>query len=127
MAKKLKANEALNEILKKRRQLGSFDQTDTKDLIKSITKDSPLDNELRKLFHDALKLDNWKDKQKQKPNAGNRRDQQKKEPFSANRFPTKFTLKMPENGGIKAVNIPRGTEKRLLFDTDIEDNYLDQD
>ncbi|UII20852.1 hypothetical protein [Fulvivirga ligni] len=126
LSKKLKANERLKEIFKRRKQIGSLDQTDTKELLRSITKDLPLNDELRKLISDTLKLDKIKDNNKPKHKTGDKKDKKEKESFNPNRFPTNFKLKLPEKGGIKAVNIPRGSEKRILFDTDVENNYFDR-
>lgn len=125
LTRKLKANDNLKDILKRRRQVGSYDQTDTKELLKSITKDLPLNDELRKLISDTLKLDNLKG-DKSKKSESKKKERKQIEPFRPERFPTRFRLKIPEKEGIKAVNIPRGTERRLLFDTDVENNYFDR-
>ncbi len=125
LAQKLKANESLKDIVKRRKQIGSYDQTDTKDLLKSITKDLPLNDELRKLISDTLKLDTLTS-DKPKKDKGTKKHETQIEPFNPERFPTRFKLKIPEKDGIKAVNIPRGMERRLQFDTDVENNYFDR-
>ena len=126
LGRKLKSNDALKEIFKRRKQMDSFDNTDTKELLKSITKGLPLNDELRKLISDSLKLDHLKDEHKPRKIHSDKQPKKEKEPFKPERFPTRFKLKLPEKDGIKAVNIPRGTERKLVFDTDVENNYFDR-
>uniref|UniRef100_UPI00404B3956 hypothetical protein n=1 Tax=Fulvivirga sp. TaxID=1931237 RepID=UPI00404B3956 len=125
LAKKLKSNDRLSDIYKKRRQQISFDEGDTNKLIQSISKKLPFNSELMQLLNKTFKLEHIKDDHDKKGNqkTGTRKE---KEPFNPNRFPTRFKLKVPEKDGQKAVNIPRGSEKRLFFDTDVENNYFDR-
>ncbi|HET8858647.1 hypothetical protein [Marivirga sp.] len=125
LAKKLKANEKLSEINKKRRQQISFDEGDTNQLLQSISKKLPFNSELMQLLNKTFKLEHIKDEQDKKGNEKNSK-RKEKEPFNPKRFPTRFKLKLPEKNGQKAVNIPRGSEKKLLFDTDVENNYFDR-
>lgn len=125
LSQKLKSNERLVAINKRRKQLTSFDEGDTNKLLQSMSKKLPFNSELMQLLNKTFKLEHLKDKEKHhdKPN---QKEKKQKEPFSPQRFPTRFQLKLPEKDGQKAVNIPRGSEKKLFFDTDVEDNYFDR-
>ncbi len=118
----------LSEIEKRRKDSITADSGDTKELLRSFTKNLPMDSELLKLLNQTFKLDLSADKKPKKENQQRKKKQsnQEKLPFKPERFPTHFNLKATQNNGIKAINIPRGTEKTLLFDTDVENNYFDR-
>lgn len=126
LARKLgAANGRLAELDKKRKDSLSVEESDTKELLKSFTKNLPLNSDLMKLLNQTFKLEQADDK-KDKKEGPPKKEKPVKEPFKPERFPTFFKLKLPENGGTKAVNIPRGTEKTLRFDTDVENHYFDR-
>jgi len=123
-----KKDSPLSEIEKHRKDSITADSGDTKELLKSFTKNLPMDNELMKLLNQTFKLDLTSDK-KPKSNTEQKKKKEskdEKEPFKPERFPTRFNLKIPEKNGIKAINIPRGSEKTILFDTDVENHYFDR-
>lgn len=126
IATKLKSNETLKEVLKRRKEISSFEQSDTKELLKSMTKNLPLNSELMQLLSKTFKLDSLEDNKESSKNKGKTKPHKIKEPFNPKRFPTRFKLKAAENNGVKAVVIPRGAEKKLQFDTDVENNYFDR-
>lgn len=120
-----KKESPLSEIEKRRKDSITADSGDTKELLKSFTKNLPLDSELMKLLNQTFKLDlNSNRKGNEQP----QRKQEKKPevPFNPNRFPTHFDLKIVEKDGKKAINIPRGSEKTIIFDTDVENHYFDR-
>jgi hypothetical protein len=123
-----KKGSPLVEIDKKRKDSISVDGSDAKELLKSFTKNMPLDSELMKLLSQTFKLD-LKSEQDKKPKDISQNKNKKKEnqePFKPQRFPTNFNLKIPEKDGVKAINIPRGSEKTITFDTDVENHYFDR-
>jgi hypothetical protein len=123
-----KKDSPLSEIEKMRKDSITADTGDTKELLKSFTKNLPLDSELMKLLSQTFKLDLSSDKQSQKGSNLNKRKESKEEkhPFSYERFPTYFNLKAASKNGVKAINIPRGFEKTIQFDTDVENTYFDR-
>lgn len=126
LARKLSAaNGRLAELEKKRKDSLSVEESDTKELLKSFTKNLPLNSDLMKLLNQTFKLDQADDK-KDKKEGIPKKEKPIKEPFKPERFPTFFKLKLPESSGIKAVNIPRGSDKTLRFDTDVENHYFDR-
>jgi len=117
----------LSEIEKRRKDSITADSGDTKELLKSFTKNLPMDSELLKLLSQTFKLDLSADKKSKKEHQQKKKHfNEEKHPFKPERFPTSFNLKATQNNGVKAINIPRGTEKTLLFDTDVENNYFDR-
>lgn len=126
LAKKLGASDGrLAEIDKARKDSLSVEESDTKELLKSFTKSLPLNSDLMKLLNQTFKLDQI-DEKKRKGDGPKQKEKIEREPFKPQRFPTSFKLRLPEQGGVKAVNIPRGSEKTLRFDTDVENHYFDR-
>ena len=129
LAKKLGAKDSrLAAIEKKRKEGITVEQSDTKELIKSFTKNLPLNSDLMKLLNQTFKLDSKAEEPKKgdSPKPNPKSVQKIKEPFKPERFPSLFKVKLAEKNGIRAVNIPRGTEKTIRFDTDVENNYFDR-
>lgn len=127
LAKELsKKDSALVEIEKYRKDSISADSSDTKELLKSFTKNLPMDSELMKLLNQTFKLDQVADKPKKPQKSGNKKDQKPKEPFRGERFPTQFNIKGSSKDGVTVINIPRGSEKTIQFDTDVENHYFDR-
>ncbi|WP_414617892.1 hypothetical protein [Dyadobacter sp. 32] len=128
LAKKLGSKEGrLFEIDKKKKDSLSVEESDTKDLIKSFTKNLPLNSDLLKLLGQTFKLDNKDENKKVNPPKPGSKDQIKtREPFKPERFPTFFSVKLPEKDGIKAIQLPQGSEKTIRFDTDVENSYFDR-
>ena len=118
----------LAEIEKHRKNSITADSGDTKELLKSFTKNLPMDSELLKLLSQTFKLDLSADKKTKKKNDNKKKREvpEEKQPFKPERFPTHFNLKAAQDNGIKAINIPRGSEKTILFDTNVENHYFDR-
>lgn len=127
LAKKLgAANGRLAQIEKRRKDSLSVEESDTKELLKSFTKNLPLNSDLMKLLSQTFKLEQAEEKQEKQKPEGKPKEKQVKEPFKPQRFPTFFKLKAAEKDGIKAINIPRGQDKTIRFDTDVENHYFDR-
>ncbi|MEM6737943.1 MAG: hypothetical protein AAF620_17930 [Bacteroidota bacterium] len=123
-----KKDSPLSEIEKLRKDSITADAGDTKELLKSFTKNLPMDSELMKLLNQTFKLDLATDKKPKNDKHSKKKKESKEEkhPFNPQRFPTHFNMKAASNNGMKAINIPRGTEKTIQFDTDVENTYFDR-
>jgi len=127
LAKELgKKDSPLSELEKNRRAFITSDSGDAKEMLRSFTKNLPLDNELLKLLNQTFKLDLAGDKKGKNPPKNQKKESEKKKPFSPERFPSRFSINMVEKDGIKAINIPRGEEKTITFNTDVENHYFDR-
>jgi hypothetical protein len=128
LAKKLSAtNGRLAEIVKHRKDSIAVEGGDTSEILKSFTKNLPLNSELLKLLDQTFKLDLKKEKPKKEE--GDKNKQKKKEeeePFNPQRYPTKFKLKTKREGEKEVAKIPIGGEKTLKFETDVENHYFDR-
>ena len=79
--------------------------------------------ELIQLLNQTFKLDQGNGKQKRQTKTIKRPH---KEPFKPQRFPSFLKLRM-KNDGLKPIaQIPRGGEKAIYFETDVEDHYFDR-
>jgi len=122
-----KKGSPLSEIEKRRKDSISADSGDTKELLRSFTKNLPMDSELMKMLSQTFKLDQKSNNKKSDQKSQHKKEQQREQqPFKPERFPTHFNLKATENNGVKAVNIPRGSDKTITFDTDVENHYFDR-
>lgn len=127
LAEKLSASDGrLNEIQKIRKQAVNIDSsTNTNDLIKSFTKNLPLNSDLMKLLGDTFKLD----LKKEKPiNKDHKKSDKHKEEISFNpqRFPSQFKINSKAKGDTEVAKIPINGEKTIRFSTDCENDYFDR-
>ena len=127
LAKKLgSAGGRLSEIVKRRKDSIAVEGGDTSEIIKTFTKNLPLNSEIVKLLDQAFKLDLKKDKpKKQETNKDNKRKKEQ-EPFNPQRFPTKFKIKAKNDGEKEVAKIPLGGERTIKFETDVENHYFDR-
>ncbi len=126
LAKELK-NSKLETIHKTRKDSISIDSSNTNDLIKSFTKNLPLNNDLLKLLDKTFDLDKRDEKkQKQKNKSNNKPKQKEEKEFSPQRFPSYFNLSNSKSG-VNAIKVPKGKSKKIQFDTDVENHYFDRD
>ncbi|MBE0491324.1 MAG: hypothetical protein IBX44_03620 [Sulfurospirillum sp.] len=124
LAKELK-NSKLETIHKSRKDAISIDSSNTGDLIKSFTKNLPLNNDLLKLLDKTFDLEK-RDEKKQKSQSKSSHKQKEEKEFTPQRFPSYFNLANSKNG-INAVKIQKGKSKKIQFDTDVENHYFDRD
>lgn len=125
LANELKSSK-LDTIHKSRKDAISIDSSNTGDLIKSFTKNLPLNNDLLKLLDKTFDLEKRDEKKKKsKPNANKTKQKEEKE-FIPKRFPSYFNL-ANSNNGTNAVKIQKGKSKKIQFDTDVENHYFDRD
>lgn len=128
LADKLGAkNGRLSEIQKRRKDSIAVESEDAKDLLKSFARNFSQNKELLKLLDQTLNLDlPPKGKQKGNTNGSTKKKQrkEKKEPFNLQRFPALFKRRVQGKKDKEVVSIPLGSEKTILFDTDVENNYF---
>lgn len=126
LADKLGASSGrLAEIEKQRKDSIAVDSGETQDLLKSFTKNLPLNSELMKLLSQTFKLEQKKDKSKKKEDSRHVHKPDK-EPFLPQRFPSKFKLNSRNTGEREIAKIPVGGEKIIKFSTDVENQYFDR-
>lgn len=113
----------LHDIYSKRKDSFGFESEDTKELIKNFAKNMPKDSDLFKLLQNTLKLEEKKDK-KQEFNNKKPSKTEDKVPFKPNRFPSLFKLHSKKDTTV--ISLPKGSEKVIKFDTDVEDHYFDR-
>ena len=126
LAKKLgSANGRLAEIDKRRKDSIAVDSSDTKDLLRTFTKNLPMNSELIKLLDQTFKLEQKKDKQ-EKAEKEQKATRKEKEPFKPKRFPSYFKLNAHHDGKKEITKIPIGGEKIIRFESDVENQYFDR-
>lgn len=115
----------LAEIEKRRKDSISVDSKDTQEMLKSFSKNLPMDSALMKLLNQTFKLEQKDDKPKKKE-AEKKTHKEEKEAFMAHRFPSFLKIKASVNDGKACINLPRGQEKVIHFKTDVENHYFDR-
>lgn len=125
LAKELK-NSELEEIHKERKDTISIDGNNTSDLVKTFTKDLPLNSDILKMLNNTFELEKRNDKKQHNTNKQKHKKQEKEEEFKPKRFPSFFKLSNSKNG-TNVVKIQKGKSKNIQFDTDVEDHYFDRD
>jgi hypothetical protein len=119
------ASGRLTEIEKRRKDSIAVDSGDTQELLKSFTKNLPLNSELMKLLSQTFKLEQKQDKPKKNEDSKHVH-KPVKEPFLPQRFPSRFRLNVKNDGELEVAKIPIGGEKTIKFSTDVEDQYFDR-
>lgn len=122
-----KANGRLKEIEKRRKQAANVDtSSSSEELLRSFSKNLPINNDLMKLLGDAFKIELKKDKKvehKKKESIPNKNQQA---PFKPERYPTKFKIDKSKNNPIDAIVVHVNGEKQIKFDTNVDDDYFDR-
>ena len=119
----------LKDIHKKRKASITVESDDTEELLRNLTRNLPIRDELASLLSQTFKLSDKR--------AGNRsekaRDTARKEPnekpaFSPKRYPSFFNIDAkPVNGEeFPMVQLPLGGGRTIRFGTDVEDHYFDR-
>jgi hypothetical protein len=123
----------LKEVHKARKDAITIDSSkDTKDLLRSLTRDLPLKGELADLLNQAFRIS-----RDEPGNAPGAKEQPRKTPggpkpqsppFLPQRFPSYFRLDGSASGsdGLPLVKVPLGGHRTVRFLTDVEDTYFDR-
>ncbi len=125
LTKELK-NSKLETIHKARKDSISIDSADTNELIKSFTKNLPLNSDLLKLLNNTFDIEKDDQKKKKKEKTHKKDKPKEEEKFIPQRFPSFFKFENSKKG-TNAISIPKGKGKTLEFGTDVENHYFDRD
>jgi hypothetical protein len=128
LASKLsKAGSRLAEIEKKRKDTIAVDGSDSKDLLKNVTKNIQMNPELLKLLGSTFKLEEKKP-QPEKQDKPEKKAYTKPalEPFKPQRFPTFLKTRGNHDSDKALTSLPLGGEKTVRFDTDVENQYFNR-
>ncbi len=123
LGKKLRKSQ-LGEINRRRKESIGLESEDTSELIKSFAKSLPKDSELFKLLQNTLKLEDLKDKKKNKEKKS-LKERTDEIPFKPERIPSLFKLNRKKDG-INVISLPINGEKTVRFDTDAANDYFDR-
>lgn len=117
----------LKDICKTRKARMSVDDAEAEHLIRNLTANLPLRNELTRLFGHTLKL---KSPGKNSPKAKRRKKRTSKKgapPFHPQRYPSFLNAELTNRvNGTPMVQIPLGGRRTIKFSTDVEDQYFDR-
>ena len=125
----LLADGRLKGIHKKRKASITVESKDAEELVRNITRNLPIRNELAELLGQSFKLEH---KLSGRKNEKAREMRQKKphDPpaFSPQRYPSVFSIDVNSRGGeeIPMVSLPMGGSRTVSFSTDVEDHYFDR-
>lgn len=116
----------LKEINKRRKEAITVEGGETQDLLKSLTKNLPFNEDLLKLLNQTFKLEE-RQKEPQRPKEERpKKEREPKEPFVGKRFPTFLKLGRKKGEDTPVAQIPVGGERTIRFLTDVENQYLDR-
>jgi hypothetical protein len=119
----------LKDIYEERKSSITVESKDAEDLLKSFTKNLPLQSDLMRLLGQTFKLEANKDggapdkKKRQPTNTESTNDERV---FLPKRFPSFFKIHSKSDNGIPVVTVPLGGERTIKFSTDVEDQYFDR-
>jgi len=126
----LLANGRLKDINTSRKASLNIEGNDAEDLLRNMTRNMPLKQDLAKLLNQTFRLEDERDGKRQKPKASGKPHTQKsdKPEFNPQRFPSTFLIdvKTKDESGLPLVMLPAGSEKVIRFSTDVEDQYFDR-
>lgn len=126
---KLLANGQLKDIHKERKASITVESNDAEELVRNLTRNLPIHNDLADLLSQTFKLDDKRDgKRREKAGEAPKREPGEKPTFSPERYPSYFRIdaKTADDEGIPIVQVPMGGERAIRFSTDVEDRYFDR-
>ncbi len=117
----LKSNKELKEANNKRKEqlLQGTDDKSEIDIIKNVLSKNPATKEIENLLKNQGNLLK-KENQKSKPKGKVKREK----PISSKRFPSIFTVNLPEKNEKKFKSIPIGGRGIIDFETDVQNDYF---
>lgn len=120
----------LKSVNAQRKASLNVESSDANELLRSMTKRLPLQDNLAKLLNQTFKLEDPRPGKSAKPNGKTKtRNTNKAEvPFHPKRFPSTFSLetKLKSEDGIPLIMLPKGSTRMIRFTTDVEDQYFDR-
>ncbi len=117
----------LKEISERRKASIVSGNEGNEELIESTSHNLPLSEELARLCSQVIKSGKSKAGRDIFPTYKTikKKRHEDEKPFSPQRFPAHFKLRSKRDD-TNAVSVPRGGEKTIYFDTDVENNYFDR-
>lgn len=126
----LLAKGRLKEINSSRKASLNIEGNDAQDLLRNMTKNMPLKDDLAKLLNQTFRLEDDREGKRQKHKSKNKPESPKQEKpvFNPQRFPSTFEIevKATNEDGTPLVKLPLGGSKSVRFSTDVEDHYFDR-
>lgn len=120
----------LNEINASRKASLNIEGNDAEDLLRNMTRNLPLKQDLAKLLNQTFRLDDSREGKRQKPETKKKTDtpMPEKPEFNPQRFPSTFKIdvRAKDESGLPLVMLPVGSSKTIRFSTDVEDHYFDR-
>ena len=101
---------------------------DQNEILKDLGKNLPINPDLTKLLQQTLNLDDIKKSKNKNNDTSKKRSSKKEQPsFDGKRYPSSFSINAKQkNGEFPVIQIPKGTESTIKFNTDVEDEYFDR-
>lgn len=125
LIEELKADPDLKQLNQNRKNRILRENKADEDLLKSLLKIVPMDNDLLRLLKKEGNLDFLKNNSRTDNPTNGRNSHKELSPQISKRFPSIFNLKLKENDdGKKIKSIPLNGKGILEFETDVEDEYL---
>ena len=125
----LLARGRLKDIHKERKASITVESGDAEELLRNLTRNLPIRDELADLLGQSFRLDDKRDgKRNEKARETSRKEASEKPAFSPKRYPSYFKIDAkPVNGEESPmVQVPVGGERTIRFSTDVEDQYFDR-
>ena len=125
----LLANGRLKDIHKRRKASITVESRDAEDLVRNITRNLPIHNELAELLGQTFKLDDKRGgRRNEKARETRKKTRQETSTFSPQRYPSMFRIDGKSHNGqeIPMVRLPLGGTRTIKFSTDVEDQYFDR-
>lgn len=116
----------LDDLYKRRKEAISIGTGEADDLLKSFTKNLPLNSELLSLLSQTFKLEEQKQKPAKSPKNEAKTEKKERRPFSPQRFPSFLRLSKNNDGETPVAQIPLNGDRVLKFETDVENAYFDR-
>ncbi|HEY1707221.1 MAG TPA: hypothetical protein VGG10_03080 [Rhizomicrobium sp.] len=119
----------LKDIHKERKASITVECNDAEELLRSVTRNLPIQDDLAKLLGQTFRLEDERHGRKAERAKPTREEKDKEKPtFKPQRFPSIFQIdgKAKDSDGVPLIHLPLGGERTIKFSTDVEDQYFDR-
>lgn len=117
----------LKDIYRQRRQAITVGSSDTDKLLRELTKNIPLKQDLLSLLDESFKTDRRVRKRTSKKGRATK-GKRREVPFESQRYPSFFRIQTKQRAqdGLPMVGVPLGGNRTVRFATDVENEYFDR-
>lgn len=125
----LLANSRLKDVHKERKASITVESRDAEELLRNLTRNLPIRDELADLLSQTFRLSDRRDgKRNEKARETTRKERSDRPAFSPKRYPSYFKIDAkPANGEVfPIVQVPLRGKRTIKFSTDVEDQYFDR-